>query len=125
MIFLCLFLLIVSYQYIKILRIGLDGKGGVHWYDYVITAPLVAVVWGVVLIILYTILIIKRIKEAVMRGAYRMRTVKHRIQCESCGKIFTHFTTQTTPTKKTCMRCDERKKQERTRRWKQKTLDKK
>lgn len=61
MIFLCLFLLIVAYQYIKILRIGLEGKGGVHWYDYVITAPLVAVVWSMVLVVLYTFLIIWRI----------------------------------------------------------------
>lgn len=61
MIFLYLFLLLVAYQYIKILRIGVDGKGGVHWYDYVITAPLVAVVWSMVLVVLYTLLILRRI----------------------------------------------------------------
>jgi len=53
MIFLCIFLLIVAYQYIKILCGGLDGKGGVHWYDYVIVAPAVAVVWSMILIICY------------------------------------------------------------------------
>ena len=61
MILLYLFLLIVAYQYIKILRIGVEGKNGVQWYDYCFTAFVVAVAWSMVLVILYTFLVIRRI----------------------------------------------------------------
>lgn len=61
MIFLYLFLLLVTYQYIKILRIGVDGKGGVCWYDYVVTAPAVAMVWSIILVFLYLYLILTKV----------------------------------------------------------------
>lgn len=61
MVLLWAFLAFVAYQYIKILRIGLEGKVEVYWYDYVVSAPAVAVVWSMVLVVLYTFLIIRRI----------------------------------------------------------------